>query len=176
MTKLFQTQRLYAKHFEIGDLNNLYKLHSNQLVAKTTIDGIQSLETVEKHLKDFISHQENFGFSQWAIFEKSSNKFIGRAGLTKRKLNDEVEEGVEIRFAILPDFWNKGYASELTNSLVEYAKDTLKLKKLIAGNDPKNERSIRILNKYGFKLIKKIIPKGYGVKIEVDYRELIFDN
>lgn len=170
---IFKTDRTYAKAFEENDLDNLYALHTNPMVASTTIDGIQTLEKIRFHLQSFIEHQNKYGFSQWAIYENETNNFMGRAGFTKRKLSDGTQEEVEIRFAILPDFWNKGYASELTKSLVEYAAQELGLAKLAAGNNPDNIKSIKILSKFGFEFIKKIQPKGYGRVDDIDYRELL---
>ena len=78
------TKRLYLRPFTINDLEYLYLLHSNSEVAKSTIDGVQSIDVVKKHLDDFIQHQKQYGFSQWAVFEKDSEQFVGRAGFTFR--------------------------------------------------------------------------------------------
>lgn len=167
-----QTPRLYLRPFIATDLNFLYQLHSNPEVGKTTIDGIQDLEMVKKHLDNFITNQEKNGFSQWAVFENGTNKFVGRSGLIKRALNKEVGEQVEIRFAFMPEFWGQGIASEVTEALVQFAREKLKLQKLIAGNGLSNERSARILSKHGFKHLKNIIPEGYGTADSIRYWEL----
>ena len=169
---LCQTTRLYLRPFTAEDLNLLYQLHSNPEVGKSTIDGVQSLETVQKHLNNFIANQEKNGFSQWAVFENETNKFVGRAGLIKRALNQAVGEQIEIRFAFLPEFWGQGIASEVTLALVLFAKEKLKLKKLIAANGLANEKSARVLIKHGFKHIKNIIPDGYGTTDAIRYWEL----
>jgi ribosomal-protein-alanine N-acetyltransferase len=150
---LCQTLRLYLRSFTQDDLNLLYSLHANEQVGKTTIDGVQDLETVKKHLDNFIATQEKLGFSQWAVFENGINNFVGRAGLIKRALNKQVGEQVEIRFAFMPEFWGQGLASEVTAALIEFAKEKLKLKKLAAANGLTNEKSARVLVKNGFKHI-----------------------
>ncbi len=167
-----QTPRLYLRPFTAADLDFLYQLHSNPEVAKSTIDGVQNLETVQEHLNNFIAHQENFGFSQWAVFESETNKFVGRAGLIKRALNKEIGEQTEIRFAFMPEFWGQGIASEVTLALIQFAKEKLKLKKIVAGSGFTNEKSARVLIKYGFKHIKNITPEGYGNADAIHYWEL----
>ena len=167
-----QTLRLYLRPFTAADLNFLYQLHSNQEVAKSTIDGIQSLEIVKKHLDSFIDHQNKFGFAVWAVFENETNKFVGRAGLVKRSLNQEIGEQIEIRFAFMPEFWGQGIASEITEALIDFAKNKLKLKKIVAGNGLNNEKSARVLIKYGFRHIKNITPEGYGTADAIRYWEL----
>ena len=51
---ILQTTRLNLRPFIAADLDFLYQLHANPEVAKTTIDGVQSLEMVKKHLDSFI--------------------------------------------------------------------------------------------------------------------------
>jgi ribosomal-protein-alanine N-acetyltransferase len=167
-----KTARLYLRPFTEADLDLLYSLHANPEVGKTTIDGVQSLATVKKHLDDFIANQEKNGFSQWAVFENETNKFVGRGGLIKRALNQEVGEQVEIRFAFMPEFWGQGIASEVTVALIEFARGKLKLQKLIAANGLANEKSARVLSKHGFKHIKNITPEGYGTADAIRYWEL----
>jgi ribosomal-protein-alanine N-acetyltransferase len=167
-----QTSRLYLRPFMPDDLDLLYSLHSNPKVGKSTIDGIQDLKTTKKHLDNFITNQEQNGFSQWAVFENETNKFVGRAGLIKRSLNKEVGEQIEIRFAFMPEFWGQGIASEVTVALIQFAKEKLKLTKLIAANGLANEKSARVLIKNGFKHIKNIIPEGYGTADAIRYWEL----
>ena len=166
---MLKTKRLNLRPFSSTDLDLLFSLHANEKVAKTTIDGVQSLETVKKHLDNFISHQEKFGYSQWAVFEKETTKFVGRAGLTTRALNKEIGEKTEVRFALLPEFWGKGYASELTCEMVKFAFEELQLEILAAANGPTNEKSHRVLIKNGFQFIDKIIPESYGSEGEVRY-------
>jgi|MGYP002635244019 [ribosomal protein S5]-alanine N-acetyltransferase len=149
-----QTQRLYLRPFTAEDLDLLYQLHSNPEVGKSTIDGIQSLETAQKHLDNFIANQKENGFSQWVVFENKTNKFVGRAGLIKRALNKQVGEQIEIRFAFMPEFWGQGIASEVTVALIQFAKEKLKLQKLIAANGLANEKSAHVLIKSDFKHIK----------------------
>lgn len=166
---ILKTDRLNLRPFTENDLDFLYQLHANEEVAKTTIDGVQSLEVVKKHLDNFIAHQEKYGYSQWIVFDNETGDFVGRAGLTRRALNQEIGEKTEVRFAIMPKFWGKGYASELTCGLVDFAFENLKLSEVAAANGPKNEKSHRVLIKNGFKYIKNTIPEGYGSKDEIRF-------
>ncbi len=166
---MLKTKRLNLRPFTAEDLPLLFSLHANDEVAKTTIDGVQTLQQVKKHLEDFIAHQNKFGYSQWAVFESDTNKFAGRAGFTTRALNQEIGEQTEIRFAFLPEFWGKGYASEVAQALVYYGFKNLKLSVISAANGPTNEKSDRVLTKCGFKFVKNIIPEGYGTNDAIRY-------
>ena len=164
--------RIYLRAFKIEDLGLLRQLHQNPQVAKSTIDSIQSNGIVKKHLVEFIDHQKQYGFSQMAVFERENNKFIGRAGLTKRALNAQIGQQVEIRFAFLPEFWGCGFASESCEVLINFANNNLKLSKIAAANSTVNESSAKVLTKFGFKHIQNIIPQGYGKDEETRYWEL----
>ena len=85
------------------------------------------------------------------------------AGFTKRALNQAVCEHVEIRFALLPEFWGRGYASEITESLITFGFETLKLDMLAAAHGVTNDKSARVLRKNGFRYIKTIVLDGLGV-------------
>ena len=172
--RILESKRLYIKPFAPEDFGKLFSLHAHPDVAKTTIDGIQNKEAVQKDLDSFIDHQNEHGYSQWAVYEKNSDAFIGRAGITKRALNKEVGVNSEVRFAFLPDSWGNGYASEVALAIKECARDNLKLKKITASTNPVNKASMRVLEKVGFKYSGLIIPKGYGRKMEITYYELIF--
>ncbi|WP_164503871.1 GNAT family N-acetyltransferase [Rickettsiales endosymbiont of Stachyamoeba lipophora] len=67
-------------------------------------------QTVLSKLNSFIDHQNRYGFSDWAVFEKSSGQFIARAGpmyLTKPSCE------IKIGYVINKDYCGKGYATEL---------------------------------------------------------------
>jgi microcin C transport system ATP-binding protein len=170
---IIATNRLYLKPFCEEDLKNLHQLHSNPQIAATTIDGIQTFDQTKKVLLEFINHQNQNGFSQWAVYEKHMDNFIGRAGLTKRTLCQETGEQIEIRYALLPEFWGKGYASELAMAIKEFAFEKLKLAKIVASTKIDNEKSKIILKKCGFEYIKNIIPQGYGKTEEITYWECV---
>jgi RimJ/RimL family protein N-acetyltransferase len=159
---IIETNRLFIRDFSLNeeDLNNLYSLHANEEVAKNTIDGVQTLSQVKNSLQDFVDHKKKFGFSQMSVFNKNG-EFLGRAGLTKRKLNKKIGENAEIRFAILPKFWGGGYASEITKALIDYGFNILKLPKIIAINGFENAASNKVLIKNGFEFRQKIIAQGY---------------
>lgn len=80
-----------------------------------------------------------------AVTENESGKFIGLSKIVP------FENGMtEIGYALLPEFWGKGYASEITSCLVDYARELGTIQELIGLVDPDNQPSIRILTKNGF--------------------------
>ncbi len=163
-----QSKRLIFRPFVESDLDYLCQLQFCPEILKTNIDGQQTRETVKKHLDNFIAHQKKFGFSQMAIFEKKSGKFIGRAGLSNRTLNEDIGEQTEIRFALLPEFWNQGFGHEIISILQKFAFENLHLDYLVASTLSSNPKSFNLLCKFGFKFIKDIRP-CYGNVDTIQY-------
>ncbi|MBO6918895.1 MAG: GNAT family N-acetyltransferase [Rhizobiaceae bacterium] len=56
----------------------------------------------------------------------------------------------EIGFIFNPDFWGQGFAKEAVSALIDYGFDKKQLTKITADVDPRNERSIRLLEGLGF--------------------------
>ncbi|UZR95696.1 GNAT family N-acetyltransferase [Chondrinema litorale] len=84
-------------------------------------------------------------FGYYAVFDKNTNTVIG---LSKIVLMSK--ECAEIGYALLPEFWRKGYGSEITKSLINYALQFENLNELIGIINPLNEASKMLLMKNGF--------------------------
>jgi RimJ/RimL family protein N-acetyltransferase len=68
-------------------------------------------------------------------------------GLIKREGLDDVDIG----FAFLPAFRGQGYALEAATATLEYGRDLLKLKRVVAIATPDNLSSIGLMKKIGMK-------------------------
>ncbi len=59
------------------------------------------------------------GTGQWALEEKTTGAFVGRAGLHRPEREDWP--GIECGWTLHPQHWGKGYATEAGAASVEYA-------------------------------------------------------
>jgi RimJ/RimL family protein N-acetyltransferase len=80
-----------------------------------------------------------------AVVLKDSNTPIGMCGLLKR----EDLPDPDIGFAYLPDFWGKGFAFEAATAVMNDARETLKLDRILAIVNPDNDASIKLLQRLG---------------------------
>jgi RimJ/RimL family protein N-acetyltransferase len=147
---ILETKRLYCQPFSENDFQMLYALHSTPEVGQITIDGIQNQEQALKELKHFIQHQSQYTYSQWMFFEKASHTFIGRGGFEYRQVNPAYPPQMEIRYALFPQFWGQGYATELAQGCLAWAYENIKPEKIVATANPVNYSSHRVLEKVGF--------------------------
>ena len=66
----------------------------------------------------FLGQWELRGTGHWALEEKNSGQFVGRAGLHRPERHDWP--GVEVGWVLHPDYWGKGYATEAGAAAVRY--------------------------------------------------------
>lgn len=76
---------------------------------------------------------------------------MGSASLKPLKENQ-----VSLGYRLFPDYWNKGFATEIAKSLIEYGFNRLQLKKIVATARQENTSSIRVLDKAGMKFEKTV--------------------
>jgi RimJ/RimL family protein N-acetyltransferase len=84
-------------------------------------------------------------------------------GLIKR----ESLRDVDIGYALLPEFWSKGYASEAATAVLDYGRQVLKLNRIVAIVTPDNESSIKLLKRIGLKFESKMRAPEDGAELDV---------
>lgn len=155
MNSLITTTRLIICKPSLSDFDNLYTLQSNSEVMSFIGNGKRDKNEVMLGLEKAINHFQKHKFSLGSVFVKDSLEFIGRAGLIYFNYDDNQSE-VEVAYALLPQYWGKGYATEITTSLIQFAFRDFKMQKLIAVVHPENTSSQNVLIKCGMSNTGKI--------------------
>lgn len=94
---------------------------------------------------------EQFGSKsgfQWGVERKSDGQLLGTCTLFHV---DARNMRAELGYCLASDYWNQGYMREALTALLKFSFETLKLRRLEADVDPRNESSLRILDKLGFR-------------------------
>lgn len=91
----------------------------------------------------------------WGAFDLVNNEFIGWFMLKKT-----ICEFPEIGFMLPQSEWGKGYATEIANCLIDFAKSGIGAEKVIASVNINNHASLKVLNKLGMKKSETIPPEG----------------
>ena len=109
-------------------------------------------------LKAKVDHWERHGFGMWAARDRETGEMVGRGGLQytyTAGLND-----VEAGWAIIPERWGQGLATELAHACVEVAFEQLDLLEIVAFTLPDNIASRRVMEKAGFEYERQIVHVG----------------
>jgi len=88
---------------------------------------------------------------------------IGICGLLKR---DELPHP-DIGFALLPDFWSKGFAFEAATAVLQDGRERLSLEHILAITSLDNEASINLLQRLGFRFEKVIKLSADGEEVRL---------
>jgi ribosomal-protein-alanine N-acetyltransferase len=119
--------------------------------VKTTSDARQYI--VSRMVPQFLS----CGFGNYVIIRKSDAVKMGTCGLYDR----EGLDGVDLGFAMLPEYMGKGYAYESATELINKAKSDFGLKRLVAITTRDNQPSGNLLKKLGFHHSGWIVLPGF---------------
>lgn len=104
-------------------------------------------QALELLLSD-IEHWRREGYGPWVCFERSSGVFVARGGL--HGVTVEERRCVEVLYAVRPDAWGRGYASEIAAVAVTRARE-LGLKEVVGFTLVANAASRRVLEKAGMR-------------------------
>jgi ribosomal-protein-alanine N-acetyltransferase len=150
---LLETMRLIIKPSSLANIDNVYTLFFDSDVMHYIGHGIKTRDETQENLTRMIVQQEKYGFSFGDVYEKKSGYFVGRAGLMFSDKNDDQSD-IEVGYALHKQFWQQGYATELTKALIAWAFAHLAINKLIAVVHPENLASRRVLEKAGMRYVE----------------------
>lgn len=151
MNEIVETSRLIIREFEEDDLLSLYKIESDKRIIEfIPWYKLSSLNECRRQIKKFIENYSKSKLNTWAIVIKTTGEVIG---LTQLVYSKKIK-GVEIGTKILPEHWSKGYASELTEAVVNYGLYELGIDEITAVTDINNAGAIKSLLNMGMTLKK----------------------
>ncbi len=154
MEIVIETQRLILRKFTIDDAAFMLELLNTPDWLRFIGDrNVRTLEEAEQYLLNgnIRSYQE-YGFGFYVVVIKETQESIGICGIVKR----EGLEDVDIGFAFFQQFMGKGYGYESASAVLNHALNDLKIKRIVAIVDPKNEISIGLIKKIGLQFEKMI--------------------
>jgi RimJ/RimL family protein N-acetyltransferase len=87
------------------------------------------------------------GTGHFALEERATGRFLGRAGLHRPEQDDWP--GVEVGWALHPKVWGRGYATEAGVASLSYAFDVMGLAEVFSVIHPRNTRSQAVAGRLG---------------------------
>ena len=152
----FTTPRLVAERLHDRHLDDLVTLHLDPEVSRY-LGGTRSAEATKAYLATNLAHWDRHGFGLWA-WRSHDGVFVGRAGI--RPLAVEGVAEIEVAYALTREAWGRGYASEMTQSLVAHALERRALPSLVGVVMVEHVASRRVLEKAGFTLERTVVHTG----------------
>ncbi len=138
-----ETQNLILRQFCLDDFQDFSELIRDKMNSEYAICD-EPFPTDDEGLKGVLSYFKDSN-EFWAIEIKVEKRVIGFVSLNY--VDDSTRN---LGYCIHTAYHKKGYATEVVKEIKEYAKNNLKLSKLISGTAEANIPSVKLLENMGF--------------------------
>jgi RimJ/RimL family protein N-acetyltransferase len=157
-----ETARLILRPLTEDDAEGMFRLDSDPEVHRYI--GNKPIKTLQEAMDviTFIRQQYiDNGIGRWAVIERSTGNFLGWAGLKLMRtyINGHIDH-YDIGYRLIPEYWNKGYATESALAWKDHALNTLKVDKIYGVAHIDNAASNRILQKTGLQFVEQFEHEG----------------
>jgi len=141
-----ETDRLLLRGLQPEDLDAYAAMYADPEVMRYLEDG-RPLDRAAawRSMALHLGHWSLRGYGQWALIERSTGEFVGRAGLWQ----PDGWPGLEIGWVLGRPYWGHGYATEAARSAIAYTANQLDADHLISLIRPENSPSIRLAERLG---------------------------
>lgn len=167
---VIETDRLLLRDLKTSDNKSIFDIFSSEIIMKYYgMNPIKSTDEAEKLINNLNKSYNENKVIRWGIVLKEENILIGTCGFHSwNKSNSRVEIGYELS----RNYWNKGYATEVISSIIDYGFNELNLHRIQALVNPENKTSHHLLLKLGFE--KEGTLKDYGYLNEKYYDLIMY--
>jgi RimJ/RimL family protein N-acetyltransferase len=122
------------------------------------LGGVRTEAESRSYLERNLAHWAEHGFGIWVLREPGAGALIGRAGL--RRVEVEGTSEVEIAYALRPEFWGRGIATDAARACVTIGREWLGAPSLVGLVLPGNRASQRVLQKAALVRERDVIYRG----------------
>ena len=152
--EILSTERLTLAEITINEAGFIHELMNDKdWILNIGDRGLKTIADADKYIEEkFYKTYETSDLIFYALTLKSTQEFIGIAGLIDREGLDHIDIG----YGLLPEFRGHGYAFEATKVVYDHGLNNLQLEKIVGIVNPDNKASISILKKIGLNFEKMI--------------------
>jgi len=153
----FSLRRLFAERLTGAHLPLLRRMDNNtEMMA--SLGGIRSDAETKAYLERNLAHWDQHGFGIWILRDPTSGRVIGRAGL--RHLVVGATDEVELAYALLPEYWGRGLATDAARACVTIGREWLGLPSVVGLTTPDNLAAQRVLLKASLTPEREVVHGG----------------
>jgi RimJ/RimL family protein N-acetyltransferase len=161
-----ETERLVLRPWVAEDIDAYAALCADPEVMKFLTGQPAPRWEAWRSMANLAGHWLLRGYGHWAVEEKATGQFVGRAGL----YYPDGWPGREVGWTFARAAWGRGYATEAGRAAIGHAFDVLGWDHVISVIQPENVRSIRVAEKLGMRYERDAEVMG-GTKVVVYGRD-----
>lgn len=156
---MIDSDRLIFTRFQAAEFEHYAQLMMHpDVMLYITGEPLTREQAAQRFQKVMHDNESRADIGWFGVRLQEGQAFIGLA-----KLVNFGDKRAEAGYALLPEYWGYGYASEMLEMMVALAKKVDEFDALIGVVDPDNAASIRILEKQGFTFYEPVLKDGETV-------------
>ena len=156
-----ETERLLLRPFEDGDLDALFRMHSDVGVARWLYNDPRTLDETRALLDRKIAGAALTAENDWlsaAVVERETGEVVGDLAL--HWVSEQHKNG-EIGFVFDPAHQGRGYATEAARAFLAYGFEGMGFHRVIGRTEARNSASARVLEKLGLRLEAHLVENEW---------------
>lgn len=164
MHVIFETERLLIRRYTIADEEAFYRINNDADVMRyirPPKNREEAAAFLRENLQFYTAHPQ---MGRWAMIDKATQEFVGMFAVIPVQHTPEIQVG----YALLPEHWGRGYATESLQGGTAYVFQTMRLPLIYAITEAANIASQKVLERCGFtrteNLLQHDVKLHYYVK------------
>ncbi|HEX3980326.1 MAG TPA: GNAT family N-acetyltransferase [Acidimicrobiales bacterium] len=154
------SERLILRPLEESDLDDYTEL----LATPEVRQALHLPETFSRRdawlgMAQWRGQWELRGTGQFALEERATGRFVGRAGLHRPEQDDWP--GVEVGWTLHPEYWGRGFATEAGAASLAYAFGVMGLSEVFSVILPENLRSQAVAGRLGLTQVEQRVLSSF---------------
>jgi RimJ/RimL family protein N-acetyltransferase len=157
---MIETERLVLRRPALQDLEGYVRLFGDPDVMRyLSLEGRpMSRYGARQAFCGQVGHWELRGYGIFTVLERATGQFVGRVG----PWFPEGWPGFEVGWALLSEFWGRGYATEAARASLDFAFSELRQEKVISLVMPDNVRSSAVALRLGEQFLGDMTLPHHG--------------
>ncbi len=155
-----ETERLLLRGFVPNDLDAYASMCADPEVTRY-LGGPVDRGAAWRSMALYLGHWQLRGYGQWALVERSTGEFVGRAGLWEPL----GWPGLEVGWALARPHWGRGLATEAARAALAHAFTAVGVDHVISLIDPRNAPSIGVAERLGEHYRRTIEVHGHAAHV-----------
>lgn len=151
---VLETKHCYIREMLEADTENLYQLYHFPDVQTEVFESSFNKEELKQFVKSYRDFRYPFyNYGMWIVEQKGTRAFIGEIGIEEDSHEQTEKFCLEAGYAICPQMRRKGYAKEVLQAVIQFAreaKEEFGFEGINCYIDEKNIPSIKTAKRCGF--------------------------